>query len=127
VISRSRRPTWRWRPGRRVDPARDDPGGLDAHDGVLEPLAERLTAGRDHRRGPANLDHPGLPRRADIVDDDACPAGAPHVPELLGLAHPHAAHIDGVVVGVVPERRGHHVGLPILPTVAIRPCRGPAR
>src|SRR5262249_39826314 len=86
-----------------------------ADDGVLELLSERLPARRDHGRGPADLDHPRLPRGEHVVDHDARPAGALDVTKLLGLAHPHPAHVDGVVLGVVTERWGHHVGVPARP------------
>jgi len=76
-------------------------------------LPERLAARRDHGRCPAHLDHAWLPGREHVVDHDARPAGALHVAGFLGLAHPHAAHVDRVVLGVVPKRRRHHVRLPV--------------
>src|SRR6266487_6015396 len=115
-------PPWRWlRPAQRAhrlaradrscasghlpgfDAEGDDAGGLDADNGILELRAEGLAARRDHRRGPAHLDHARLPWRQHVVDHDARPAGALHVAELLGLAHPHAAHLESVVLGVVAE------------------------
>src|SRR6266550_2755840 len=96
-----------------VDAHGDDARGLDADDGVLEPLPERLASGGDHVRGPAHLDHAWLPWRQHVVDHDARPAGALHIAEFLGPAHPHAAHVDRIVLGVVAKRRGHHVRLPV--------------
>src|SRR5260370_29011553 len=87
----------------RIDAEGEDSSGLDADDGVLEPLAEGLASGRDHGGGPADLDHAGLPRREHVVDHDAGPPRPLHVAELLGLAHPQAAYVDGVVLGVVAE------------------------
>src|SRR5215469_11515368 len=69
----------------------------------------------DHRRRSAESDHAWLPWREHVVDHYGRPAGALHVPELLGLAHPQATHLDRIVVGVVAKRRRHHVRLPVRP------------
>src|SRR5690349_24071523 len=85
-----------------VDAERDDAHRPDPDDGLLEVIAERrLAARREYLRRPAHLDHARLPRREHVVDDDAGPAGPLRVTGLLGLAHPQAAHIDGVVLGVI--------------------------
>src|SRR6266516_2457958 len=96
-----------------VDADGDDARGLDADDGVLEPLPELLASGGDHGRGPAHLDHARLPWRQHVVDLAARPPGALHIAEFLVLAHPHAAHVDRIVLGVVAKRRRHHVRLPV--------------
>src|SRR6516164_1466742 len=105
------------RPGVRplagADAQRDDACGLDPDDGVLEAVTEGFAPRREHDCGATYLDHAGLPGREDVVDHDAGPPGALRVAELLGLAHPQATHVDRVVLGVVAERGGYHVWLPV--------------
>src|SRR6266851_9577559 len=96
-----------------VDAKGDDAGGLDADDDVLEPLAKGLAPRRDHLRVSAHFDHAWLPWRQHVVDHDARPAGALYVAQFLGLAHPQAAYIDSVMLGVVAKRRRYHVRLPV--------------
>src|SRR5499427_10474213 len=76
-----------------VDAEGHDAGGLDADDGVLEPVAQGLAPRRDYDGGPAHLDHARLPGRQYVVHHDAGPAGSLHVPKLFGLAHAQAAYV----------------------------------
>jgi hypothetical protein len=57
---------------------------LHADDRVLEPVSEGFAVGGPGDRRPAHLDHARLPRRQDVVDDDARPAGTLRIAKILG-------------------------------------------
>src|SRR6185437_14996709 len=99
-----------------IDAEGDDAPGIDAQEGLLDTVPEDgLAPFGEHLGGPADLNHPGLPGRQDVVYDDAGAAAAAYVADLLRLAHPQATDVNGVVFWVVAVAGGHHVGLPVRP------------